>query len=95
MKAIVEVATEIFHNHETKKHTQEVISPLPVISLYSTNYIKNSVCLKWSICLDGERFVTAHDQYDPPKNITIINRSNANTVEHDLAVVVSCLLCER
>lgn len=35
MKAIVEVATEIFHNRETKKATREVISSLPVISQYS------------------------------------------------------------
>lgn len=45
MKAIVEVATEIFIIVK-QKNTQEVISPLPVISQNSTNFVKISVCLK-------------------------------------------------
>lgn len=57
MKAIVEVATEIFHNRETKKASREIISPLPVISQYNTNCITISVKLKKTVHLDGGQSV--------------------------------------
>lgn len=98
MKAIVEVATEIFHNHETKKATREVISPLPVISQYSANCVTFSVHLQKSVLLDGEQFVGVYHHYHSkkkPKPIITIDRYNSNTVKQHLAEVVSHLLCGR
>lgn len=93
MKAIVEVATEIFHNRETKKASREIISPLPVISQYNTNCITISVKLKKSVHLDGGQSVGVIIVITQKKNpIITTDRSNSSTVKQHLAEVVGCPL---